>query len=199
VSESEGSDRFDLERFVEPPWARQLDAEAIVRAIPDTAQVRGLLIAPMVPDAKKRGSLPRERYLAFNLYPMREHVRLLLDTSSALFPALSLREALRRLGRGAHGAFGASTLGKVTLGAAEGVHDVIEAFAKGYALNMQPGRAEIIDRGARHLIVSLDDVLYFIDCHHIGAFEGALGRAGVRGRVRMVPRGRTAADLLLEW
>ena len=167
--------------------------------MPATAQVRGLLIAPMVEDAKKRGPLPRDRYVPFNLYPLREHARLLVDSCHALFPALPLREALRKLGRGAQGAFVASTLGKVTLGAAEGVHDVVAAFAKGYELNLQPGRARVVESGARYLVVSLDDVHYFIDSHHIGAFEGALGRAGVRGRVRIAPRGRVAADLLLDW
>jgi len=199
VADRTASEGFDLARFIEPPWSRPLDAELAIRAIPETAQVRGLLIAPMVAEAKKRGPLPRERYLSFNLYPLREHAQLLVDTSRARFADLPLREALRRLGRGAHDAFGASTLGKVTLAAADGIHDVIAAFAKGYELNLQPGRAEVVDRGAQHMIVRLDEVHYFVDSHHVGAFEGALGRAGVRGRVRIAAHGRTAADFLLQW
>jgi uncharacterized protein (TIGR02265 family) len=199
VSNDSSSGSYDPTRFVEPPWSRALDAELELRAIPETAQVRGLLIAPMLGDAKKRGPLPRDRYLSFNLYPLREHARLLVDSARALFPDIPLREGLRKLGRGAPSAFGASTVGKVTLGVAEGVQDVITAFAKGYELNLQPGRAHIVDRGPQRLIVSLDDVYYFLDSHHIGAFEGALGRAGVRGRIRIARRGRSAADLLLQW
>jgi uncharacterized protein (TIGR02265 family) len=199
VATDPSSGSYDSTRFVEPPWSRPLDAELELRTMPETAQVRGLLIAPMVSDAKKRGPLPRDRYLSFNLYPLREHARLLVDSARALFPDLSLREGLRKLGRGAPSAFGASTVGKVTLGVAEGVHDVITAFAKGYELNLQPGRAQIVERGARHAVVSLDDIHYFLDSHHIGAYEGALGRAGVRGQVRIARRNRAAADLLLQW
>jgi uncharacterized protein (TIGR02265 family) len=189
-------------RFVEPPWTAPLDAETEIRALPQAAQVRGLLIAPMLANAKKRGATAkgsRERYLSFNLYPLREHARLLVETCQATFPELSLRQGLRKLGRGASDAFGASTLGKVTLGAAQGVHDIVTAFAKGYELNLQPGRACVVESGPRRLIVSLDDVHYFLDSHHVGAFEGVLKRAGIRGRVSIAPRGRAAADLLLEW
>jgi uncharacterized protein (TIGR02265 family) len=189
-------------RFMEPPWTAPLDAESEIRAVPQVAQVRGLLIAPMLADAKKRGAptaVPRERYLSFTLYPLREHVRLLVDSCQAAFPELSLRQGLRKLGRGASDAFGATTLGKVTLGAAEGVHDIVTAFAKGYELNLQPGRACVLESGPRRVVVSLDDVHYFLDSHHVGAFEGVLKRAGVRGRVSIARRGRAAADLLLEW
>jgi uncharacterized protein (TIGR02265 family) len=188
--------------FVEPPWTAPLDAEAEIRALPQVAQVRGLMIAPMLANVKKRGTTPtveRERYLSFNLYPLREHVRLLVDSCKVLFPELPLRQGLRKLGRGASDAFGASTVGKVTIGVAEGAHDIVAAFAKGYELNLQPGRACVVESGPRRVVVSLDDVHYFLDSHHVGAFEGALKRAGVRGRVLIARRGRAAADLLLEW
>lgn len=196
------STRAPSPRFIEPPWAESLDAESEIAAIPETSQVRGLLIAPMLADLKKRGwkkPLPRERYVGFNLYPLREHARLLVDTCQMLFPDKPLRESLRKVGRAAPAAFSASTLGKVTLGAAEGVHDIVTAFAKGYELNMQPGRAVVTEMNRRSMIVSLDDVHYFIDSHHIGAFEGALKRAGVRGQVLIARRARGAAELLLQW
>ena len=188
--------------FEEPPWTAPLDAEVEIRALPPTAQVRGVMIAPMFAAAKKRGtaaSTARERYLSFTLYPLHEHVRLLVDSCEASFPELPLRQGLRKLGRGASDAFGASTLGKVTLGAAQGVHDIVTAFAKGYELNLQPGRASVIESGPRRIVVSLEEVHYFLDSHHVGAFEGVLKRAGVRGRVSIARRGRAAADLLLAW
>lgn len=191
-----------MDRFVEPPWTAPLDAETELRALPPSAQVRGVMIAPMLANAKKHpttASLPRERYLSFTLYPLREHARLLVDSCQALFPELPLRQGLRKLGRGASDAFGSSTLGKVTLGAAQGVHDIVAAFAKGYELNLQPGRACVVESGPRRVVVGLDDIHYFLDSHHVGAFEGVLKRAGVRGRVSIARRGRAAADLLLEW
>lgn len=189
-------------RFVEPPWQAPLDAEREIRAMPDDARVRGLLIIPMLMEVKRRGvtrAPPRERYVAFNLYPLREHARVLVDTCGDLFPDRTLRQGLRKLGRSAPTAFGATTLGKVTLGSALGVQAIVEAFAKGYELNMQPGRAAVVECTTRSMIVSLDEVHHFVDSHHVGAFEGALAYAGVRGTVKIAPRGSTAADLLLEW
>jgi len=170
--------------------------------MPDDVRVRGLLIMPMLAEVKRRGvtrAPPRERYVAFNLYPLRELARVLVDTSGDLFPDRSLRHGLRKLGRIAPTAFGATTLGKVTLGSALGVHAIVEAFAKGYELNIQPGRAVVMESNSRSIVVSLDDVYHFIDSHHVGAFEGALAHAGVRGTVKIAPRGSSGADLLLEW
>jgi uncharacterized protein (TIGR02265 family) len=116
-----------------------------------------------------------------------------------LFPEKPLREALRKIGRAAPSTFGSSVLGKVTLGDAEGIHDIVSAFAKGYELNMQPGRAVVTESHRRRMIVSLDDLHYFIDSHHVGAFEGALKRAGVQGHVSIARRGRGAAELELQW
>lgn len=202
VARQSASSRAPSPQFAEPSWAAPLDVDAEIAAIPEAARVRGLLIAPMLADLKKRGwnkPLPRERYVGFNLYPLREHARLLVDTCQMLFPDKPVRESLRKLGRAAPSAFGSSTLGKVTLGAAEGVQDIVSAFAKGYELNLQPGRAVVTESHRRSVIVSMQDVHYFIDSHHVGAFEGALKRAGLKGQVLIARRGRAAADFLLQW
>jgi uncharacterized protein (TIGR02265 family) len=188
-------------RFVEPPWDAPLDGERELLAIPESALVRGLLIAPMIAENKRRGIArqpPRPRYVTFNQYPLRELARVMLDHCHDVFPDLPLRTALRKIGRAAATAFVGSTVGKVTLGSAEGIHDVVAAFAKGYELSLQPGSATVIEQSAKHMIVTLDQVYHFIDSHHIGAFEGALKRAGVRGKITIAAR-PPSADLLLEW
>jgi uncharacterized protein (TIGR02265 family) len=164
--------------------------------------VRGLLIAPMIAEAKRRGvtrPAPRERYVAFNLYPLREHARVLIDHCQDLYPDLTLRAALRKIGRAAPNAFLGSTLGKVTLAPAEGLPDIVSAFCKAYELSLEPGEAHVLEQGAKHMVVSLREVYHFLDCHHVGAFEGALKYAGVRGKVSIAVHSQAAADLLLEW
>jgi len=42
----------------------------------------------------------RDRYLAFNFYPVADLARLVLEAAPLLFPERSLRHALRTLGRG---------------------------------------------------------------------------------------------------
>ena len=188
--------------FVEPPHGAPLDGERELSSIPESARVRGLLIAPMIVEAKRRGvtrPAPRERYVAFNLYPLREHARVLIDHCQDLYPDLTLRAALRKIGRAAPNAFLGSTIGKVTLAPAQGVHDIVSAFCKGYELSLEPGEAQVVEHGDNHMIVALREVYHFLDSHHVGSFEGALKHAGLRGKVSIAVHAPAVADLLLEW
>jgi hypothetical protein len=171
-------------------------------AIPADATISGMFIAPLALEAKRLGvHLPtaRDRYVPYRFYPLLEHAKVLVETCERIYPALSIRQGLRKLGRGAPKALVASTLGKVVLASAEGVHEVLDAMAKAYPLNARPSRVEVVERGAGRAVVRLEQVHYFIDSHHVGAFEGALRYAGVEGRVLIAGRGEASADLLLEW
>jgi uncharacterized protein (TIGR02265 family) len=161
-----------------------------------------MFLAPLAQEAVRRGTqLPsaRERYLPFSFYPLREHARLLVETCQRLYPDRSLRQGLRKLGRGAPQALVASTLGKVVLGSAHGVHEIIAAMAKAYPLNARPSSVTVLEAASGRSVVRLDDIYYFLDCHHVGAFEGVLNYARTGGTVRICSRSRSSADLLLEW
>lgn len=189
-------------RFVEPPWHLPLDAQAALEAIPESATISGMFIAPLVMEADRVGFvLPsaRDRYLPFRFYPLREHAQLLLETCERRFGELPLREALRKLGRGAPNALMSSTLGKVMLGSADNAPDMIRAMAKAYPLNARPSRVSVLEVEPGRAIVRLEELYYFVDSHHVGAFEGVLKFAKVRGRVLIDVRGNAAADLLLTW
>jgi uncharacterized protein (TIGR02265 family) len=188
--------------FVEPPWHAPLDAEEEIARVPEDATISGMFLAPLVIEAKRQGvTLPsaRDRYVPFKFYPLREHCRLLVETCDRLFRDRPLRQALRRLGRGAPAALAASTLGKVVLGSAEGVDQVVSAMAKAYPLNARPSRVTVLETRPGRAVVRLEDVYYFVDSHHVGTFEGALKFAGVAGRVLIASKSRVCADLLLEW
>jgi len=116
-----------------------------------------MFIIPVIEEAKRAGAslAKRERYVPFQFYPLREHAQLMVEASSVVFPQLPLRQALRRLGRGAPRAFVASTLGRVVLQSAQGVIDVVTALAKGYELNMKPGRAYVDQPRPRVLDVTM--------------------------------------------
>lgn len=189
-------------RFVEPPWHAPLDAEAAIREVPETATISGMFLAPLVLEAKRRGkALPsaRDRYVPFTFYPLREHCRLLVETCALFYRDRPLRAALRKLGRGAPKALVESTLGKVVLGSAQGVDQIVSAMAKAYPLNARPSRVEVLEVRSRRAVVRLEEVHYFLDSHHVGAFEGVLKFAGVEGRVLIASRSSSSADLLLEW
>lgn len=189
-------------RFVEPPWDAPFDDASELAAIPESCSISGMFLAPLAAEAKRRGVLlpsARDRYVDFKFYPLVEHARLLLETCARIYPDRPRRQALRKLGRGAPQALIATTLGRVVLGSAEGVSSVVEAMAKAYPLNARPSKVTVVESMSGRCIVRLEDIHYFLDSHHVGAFEGALKYAGVRGRIRLAKLSRSAADFLLEW
>jgi uncharacterized protein (TIGR02265 family) len=190
------------DRFLEPPWDAPLDTAVALAAIPKDAEISGMFTAPLVTGTKRviaEQEGARERYVAFRFYPLREHAAWLLDAARTLYPDRSLRSALRKLGRGAPDAFLTSTLGKVMLDSSLGLEGLIDAFAKAYELNLRPGSVRVSESQPRRVVVKLDQIHYFLDCHHVGVFEGLMKHAGTRGRVRIDSRSLSSADLLLEW
>jgi uncharacterized protein (TIGR02265 family) len=189
-------------RFVEPPWRSPLDPDQALHYIPQDAEISGMFIAPLLTELKRCNASiipPRKRYVSFQFYPLREHAQLLIEIAERMFIDRPLRQALRKMGRAAPASFISSTLGKVVLGSSQGVHGAVEALAKAYGLNMRPGSASIVESQPNRIVVRLEEVHYFLDCHHVGAFEGAMNHAGVRGRVLIDPLSRSSADLLLQW
>jgi len=188
--------------FAEPPWNAPLDVDACLEAMPESATISGMFLLALQREAARESyTLPsaRDRYLPFRFYPLREHAALLVETCERRFARLPLRQGLRKLGRGAPGALLTSTLGKVVLGAAEGVAETVRAMADAYPLNAKPSRVTIREQGASRIVVRLEDVHYFLDCHHVGTFEGVLRYAGVNGTVRLHLHAPSVADMLLEW
>jgi len=152
--------------------------------------------------AKRRGvALPgtRDRYLPFGFYPVTEFAPLLVAAAGLFHPKLSLREGLRAIGGVGPAVLAKTVLGKVTLGSAIGVHAVIEAIAKTYSVNIRPSRCAVMHKAERACVVSVDNVQYFLDSHHVGVFEGTMTHAGVKGHVRIASKSEFSADLLLEW
>ncbi|AKF07675.1 DUF2378 family protein [Sandaracinus amylolyticus] len=192
----------DPSGFADPPWNAPLDAQAAIRAIPESSTIAGMYLEPLVREARRLGrALPsaRQRYVAFQFYPLREHVTVLVEGTQALFPELSMREALRKLGRGAPRALVQTTLGKIVLGTAEGVLQSLDAIAKTYNTNIKPAHAEIVESAPQAAVVRLERVPFLLDSHHVGVLEGAMSYAGVRGTVKIRMRAADAADFLCEW
>jgi uncharacterized protein (TIGR02265 family) len=187
--------------FVDPPWDHPLDVERALLLIPESATISGMFYVALSEGARRRGvrlRFPEPRYLPFRFYSLRDFSELLVQAAPLFHPGVPLREGLRRIGRVGPAALLKSTLGKVTLGAASGVHEVVAAFAKTYPINVKPSSCTIEQRGERSMVLRLH-APHFLDSHHVGAFEGTLEHAQVTGHVRLAKRGDTSADLLLEW
>lgn len=186
----------------EPPWRSLLDIEGCLEAIPATATMTGMFLAATAKLGRDHGhEIPaaRDRYVAFQPYPLREHCRILVEVARALFPRHSVREGLRRIGRGAPHVLMQSTVGRVVLGSAEGPTATMEAMAKSYMLHMHPSSLVVEPAGDRAVIVHLGDIYNFLDSHNVGVFEGVLHYAGVRGIVRLISKSAVSADFMCSW
>jgi len=188
--------------FTEPRWDAPLDADAAIARIPEDATISGMFPSALAIEARRRGfALPsaRPKYVPFSFYPLREHARLLVETSHRFYPKLPLRQALRHLGSYAPKAMAASTLGRVMFGTVGGAQEMITAMVKAYPLNTRPCEVSIVSSGPGYSIVKMKDVHHFLDSHHVGAFEGVFKHVGIEGRVLVAQRGTAAADFMLEW
>ncbi len=188
--------------WTDPPWRSPLDVEAYLRAIPSGATMTGMFLEGTAKLARDKGytvSAARPRYTPFQTYPLKEHCQILVEVAQTLSPSLPLREGLRRIGRGAPHVLMRSTVGRVVLGAAEGPIPTIEAIARSYSLHMRPSVLAVEAVGESAVIVRLNEIYNFLDCHNVGVFEGVLQYAGVDGTVRLCSYSRTSADFLCEW
>ena len=192
----------DLARFSEPPWHEQLDVPRALSLISADSTIAGMFFLGVLDGAKHRGvslAATRERYLPFGFYPVAEFAPLLVAAAGAFHPNLSLRQALRTIGVSGPAVLAQSVLGKVTLGSAIGVHAVIEPVANTYSVNIRRSQCAVTHKAAQACVVSVANVQYFLDSHHVGVFEGTMLHAGVKGRVRIKRQDELNAELLLEW
>ena len=188
--------------FVEPPWRSPLDADACIAAIPKDATITGMFPEGVAQLGRDRGhtiASARARYTPFQAYPLAEHCRILVEVAQKIFPRRSLRESLRRLGRGAPHVLMRSTVGRVVLGSAEGPIATLEAMARSYMLHMRPGTLAVERDSDQSVVIHLDAIYNFLDSHNVGVFEGVLRHAGVESVIRIHSYSPTKADFFCEW
>ncbi len=186
----------------DPPWSSPLDAASRLRAIPDDATITGVFLSG-VRDLARSSEVTlegaRASYVAFKHYPLREHAELMVECAAKVWPALPLRQSLRKMGRGGAGVLIASHVGRVVFGSVEGPLELIAAMARSYGLHVKPGLAEVEPDGARRAVVRMRDIHYFLDSHHVGVFEGVLRHGKVQPSVQIRARSDADADFLLTW
>lgn len=191
------------EGFDDPPWDAPLDVDAVIRGLPAGATMKGMFTGAVADIARRTGATiesARERYVPFSDYPLDEHCRVMVEAARAIYPDVSVRQGLRRIGRGAPSVMLDSTIGRVTVGAVQGTQAVVREICKAYPLLTEPSDVRIIDAGEGWLVVRMKHVAFFVDCHHVGLFEGTLKYARVEDRrVRIRPGEDGATDLLLTW
>ncbi len=188
--------------FVAPDWNEPLDVAAYLASTPRAARIKGMFPAAVADGARARGlSLPsaRERYLPFADVPVTEFANLLVEAAQSFFPDVPLRVALRDLGRSAFPVLIQTLVGRVVLSTAADMPTALQAGAKAYLVALPTCRVEIAELSDRRAVISLKNVYYFLDSHHVGVFEGLSKSVGVRVRTRIRLRSKFDGDFELTW
>jgi uncharacterized protein (TIGR02265 family) len=189
--------------FALPDWQAPFDADALIARAPEAGVVKGLFFQDILDAAVSlRVTLPapRQRYLPFIDYPMREYMGLLVSATRVIHPREPLRNGLRRLGRMAYPTLSATLLGRAIFGVAGRDYGTIVSLAsRAYAVTIKPGVVTLAERAPTRAVVTLRDLWTFPDTYHVGVFEGALIAVGLRGEVKVRVLSPCDVDFEVTW
>jgi uncharacterized protein (TIGR02265 family) len=195
---------------IRPSLIHSIEVERYLKACPLDETTQGVFLQYIRDEVVKRmGSappklfegLPRNRWVPFLKYPLRELMHLVVNAARVLHPKQPLAEGIRRVGWFAYPSFAATMAGRVVLFAfGETVEDVIRSLPKAYSICIPEAEASVKDYDDGHLHVELRNVHCFVDTYHRGVLEGALWYHGFDPSVEVTAGPRLCdANLVANW
>ena len=193
----------DAGAFVEVDWDAEVDVQAHLDAVSEGSLMRGMYTSPVVSLALKRSGkkFGRERYVAFKLYPMREHLEVVASCAAAAYPELNLARALRQLGAMAVPTLRGSMVGRTMFALAGGtVRSAFELLSKGHAQARNVGGVRLFEYSQTHAVFTLRDIFDFPESLQVGIIENAAKEAvGVMPKARLRRHGFGSVDIRIDW
>ena len=172
--------------FAVPDFTKPLDLSSYLANTPVHATCKGLFFQDVLAVVKAAAPamtaqrLPQlaQRYAAFKDYPLRDHMELTSKVAGILYPDVSTREGLRRLGWLVYPGFAESLVGKVIFTMfGHDLDRVYELGPRSFPASMSHGRAESVRMGERHWRITFREIYGFLDCYYVGVLEGPIRRA----------------------
>lgn len=178
----------ELARFEVPKWDAPYDVEAEIMAAPEDATVRGMFFDFTI-ERTERTTGERIDYtsrIAFGKYSMREYMRLVARAAAMMYPAVSKREGIRRLGQVVFEDFCETMVGRAIFSVGgRNLERLCTLAPKAYEVSYEPARVQTSLRGPQHAHVILAPMYVFPETFHVGAWEGAGKFCGVEAVVRV--------------
>jgi uncharacterized protein (TIGR02265 family) len=193
---------LEFSEFTVPDWDAPLDPEEHARTVPTHATVKGMFMQKILDEAGHRGVAVPDHgpYRAFKDYPLRKLLDLEVDVAPRLFPDVSLREGLRRLGWTAYPALLDSVIGRVIFGVlGRDLPAIFRTTTKGYKVSLSVGSADVIEVGDSHAVIRLREMYNFADAYQVGVFEGVFRHYDRPGEVRLRRVTAFDVDILAVW
>jgi uncharacterized protein (TIGR02265 family) len=195
---------------IRPSLSHGIDVERYLKACPTDESTQGTFLQGILDEVVRRtGSappklfdgLPRDRWLPFLKYPLRELMHLVVNAARILHPKQPIAEGLRRVGWFAYPSFAATMAGRVVLFAfGEAVEDVVRSLPKAYSICIPEAKVLVKAHKDRHLHLELHGVHCFVDTYHRGVLEGAIWYHGFQPTVEVTPGTRLCdAELVADW
>jgi uncharacterized protein (TIGR02265 family) len=184
--------------FVAPELDTAVELEALIASVAQV-QVRGMFLNGVVDRCRADGIDLGQRYIAFKLYPIETHLRLIAEGTRALWPQATLRRGLWSLAHDAFGALLDSMAGRVVFGVLGGdVHRVTRLVGKAYEIGGTGVSARLLHMGDDFSHVRIEGAHGLLCCYHAGAFLGTLTACGLDGEVRVRDEG-ASGELFTRW
>jgi len=183
--------------------AEHADLEAWIDETPRHATVKDMYIDSflMIVERCCAQRPTDKRYFSFKDYPLRDLMRMTVDSVAVIYPDISPKEGLVRIGRHAYPTLASKTIDKVSFSVAgRSWGRTLNLCQKAWEVSIRPGTvhlAELTDTSARF---ELRQIWNFTDTYQVGIFEGMMESFGMRGSVHAEPKGRRSdADIVLNW
>ena len=187
---------IDVERYLKGCPADESTQGTFLQYICDEV-VKSLGSAP----AKLFEGLPRDRWLPFLKYPLKELMHLVVNAARILHPKQPLAEGLRRVGWFAYPSFAATMAGRVVLFAfGETLDDVVRSVPKAYKICVPEAQVSLTAHKEHHFRLEFRGVHCFVDTYHRGVIEGAIWSYGFEPSVAVTPGKRICdADMVADY
>ena len=185
-----------MDEFHTIDWNAPIDVEALTRLVPANARVKGVFFHTAVKEAQeKTGRAPgRPSYGALTDYPSEELVRVLAECARLLHPDLTLKLALRTLGRRVFENLKETTAGTFLFSVAgRNVRSAFKLVNRAYKLFSTNGTGSFVEGTDGSVTIELRNIWTFPDAYHIGIFEGAMAAYGAKADLTV--RRRSACDV----
>lgn len=193
-----------------PSLSHSVDVERYLKSCPSDERTQGTFLQYIRdevvkrtgrPPAKLFEGLPRDRWLPFLKYPLRELMHLVVNAARILHPNLPISEGLRRVGWFAYPSFAATMAGRVVLFAlGETLDDVVRSVPKAYAVCVPEAQVTLTLQKERHFRLEFRGVHCFVDTYHRGVIEGAIWCHGFEPSVQVTAGSRICdADMIADW
>jgi uncharacterized protein (TIGR02265 family) len=192
----------DLGRFELPMWDAPYDIDAEIAAAPEQGTVRGMFFDFVIDKVRATTGqrIDDTARVAFGKYPVREYMRLLARGAQVLYPNVSRREGLRRMGHTLFDEFYETMIGRAIFSVAgRSLERICSLAPKAYDVSYEPVSVQTHLRGVKHAHIIFSPMFIFPETFHVGAWEGAARFCGNEATVRL-KRIRTACfEYELRW